>query len=87
MKDKFKEMDPILSDVLIKIINRYEEGRKKYGGSMETNVKPLVNWILDAQEEAIDFVVYLEKVKKLLINDNNYDKLYLHKSKQQKNVS
>ena len=29
---KFKKMDPILSDVLIKIINRYEEGRKKYGG-------------------------------------------------------
>jgi tRNA uridine 5-carbamoylmethylation protein Kti12 len=83
---KFKKMDPILSDVLIKIINRYEEGRKKYGGSMETNHKPLVTWILDAQEEAIDFVVYLEKVKKLLTGDNNYDKLYLQKSKQQRNV-
>lgn len=87
MKDKFKEMDPILSDVLVKIINRYEEGRKKYGGSMETNHKPLVNWILDAQEEAIDFVVYLEKVRKLLTGDSNNDKLYLQKSKEQRNVS
>jgi tRNA uridine 5-carbamoylmethylation protein Kti12 len=87
MKDKFKEMDPILSDVLVKIINRYEEGRKKYGGSMETNHKPLVTWILDAQEEAIDFVVYLEKVKKLLTGDSNYDKLYLQKSKQRRNAS
>jgi hypothetical protein len=54
---------------------------------METNHKPLVTWILDAQEEAIDFVVYLEKVKKLLTGDSNYDKLYLQKSKQRRNVS
>ena len=54
MKDKFNELDPILSDVLIRIIDRYEEGRRKYGGSMETNVKPITTWILDAQEEAIE---------------------------------
>ena len=81
MKDKFNELDPILSDVLIRIIDRYEEGRRKYGGSMETNVKPITTWILDAQEEAIDFVVYLEKIKKLLIGYNNEDTLLLKKTK------
>ena len=35
----------------------------KYGNTMRTAQKPLIDWITDTQEELLDAVVYLEKVK------------------------
>jgi hypothetical protein len=66
-----KKADSILSTVLIEHIKRHEAGQKKYGGSN----KSVVAWIKDAKEEAMDFVVYLTKLEKLLTGDNNPDKL------------
>ena len=45
---------------------RSEEGLAKYKHSMETAEKPLHEWIIDAQEEAWDFIVYLEKIRNLI---------------------
>jgi hypothetical protein len=42
---------------------RAAEGIIKYGDTMRTANKPFVQWIDDAQEEAMDFIVYLEKIK------------------------
>ena len=42
---------------------------------MDDNHKPVVAWIKDAKEEAMDFVVYLTKLEKLLTGDNTSDKL------------
>lgn len=70
-----KKADSILSQVLIDHIKRHEAGQKKYGGSMDDNHKPVVAWIKDAKEEAMDFVVYLTKLEKLLTGDNTSDKL------------
>ena len=72
---KMKKADSILSTVLIEHIKRHEAGAKKYGGSMDDNNKSVVAWIKDAKEEAMDFVVYLTKLEKLLTGDNNSDKL------------
>jgi|TARA_B100000900_G_scaffold249196_1_gene212102 hypothetical protein len=72
---KMKKADSILSQVLIDHIKRHEAGQKKYGGSMDDNHKPVVAWIKDAKEEAMDFVVYLTKLEKLLTGDNTSDKL------------
>ena len=74
-KSKMKKADSILSQVLIDHIKRHEAGQKKYGGSMDDNHKPVVAWIKDAKEEAMDFVVYLTKLEKLLTGDNTSDKL------------
>jgi hypothetical protein len=72
---KMKKADSILSQVLIDHIKRHEAGQKKYGGSMDDNHKPVVAWIKDAKEEAMDFVVYLTKLEKLLTGDNTSDRL------------
>jgi hypothetical protein len=42
---------------------RADEGLITYGGTMEQASKPLIEWINDAQEELMDTLVYLEKVK------------------------
>ena len=57
---------------------------KIYGGSMDDNNKSVVAWIKDAKEEAMDFVVYLTKLEKLLTGDNNSDKLMYDSEKIQK---
>ena len=72
---KMKKADSILSQVLIDHIKRHEAGEKKYGGSMDDSHKSVVAWIKDAKEEAMDFVVYLTKLEKLLTGDNTSDKL------------
>ena len=81
---KMKKADSILSQVLIDHIKRHEAGQKKYGGSMDDNHKPVVAWIKDAKEEAMDFVVYLTKLEKLLTGDNTSDKLYYDSEKKRK---
>lgn len=84
MKKKLKQADPILRDVIIQIIERYEEGNRKYGGSMMDNHKSLMEWINEAQEEAIDLVVYLEKIKKHLNGDSTSDTLFFCQGKTHK---
>jgi|TARA_R100000935_G_C2801836_1_gene150835 hypothetical protein len=55
--------DPLVDKVCEKMKRRAEEGILKYGDTMRTANKPFVQWIVDAQEEAMDFIVYLEKIK------------------------
>ena len=72
---KMKKADSILSTVLIEHIKRHEAGAKKYGGSMDDNNKSVVAWIKDAKEEAMDVVIYLNRLEMLLTGDNTSDKL------------
>lgn len=55
--------DPLVANVLTKMAKRAEDGRKTYGDTMEQATKPFDKWIEDTQEELMDAVVYLEKVK------------------------
>jgi hypothetical protein len=45
------------------MLSRSNEGIIKYGNTMRTADKPIIDWISDTQEELLDAVVYLEKVK------------------------
>jgi|TARA_R100001594_G_scaffold61894_2_gene96168 hypothetical protein len=60
--------DPIVDAVIDKFVVRSAEGMKRFGISMEDNNSPAVYWIDQAQEEAMDLVLYLERLKKELIN-------------------
>jgi hypothetical protein len=84
MNSKLKKADAILAKVLIDNIKRYEAGNEKYGGSMVDNHKSILEWIRDAKEEAMDFVVYLTKLEMLLIGDNNPDTLVFGSEKKHK---
>jgi len=55
--------DRLVRGILIRMAKRAEEGRVTYGGTMEQASKPLEDWIVDAQEELMDTLVYLEKVR------------------------
>ncbi|MAF43734.1 MAG: hypothetical protein CMI54_06165, partial [Parcubacteria group bacterium] len=57
-------IDPLVQRVVDNILERSKEGMKTYGVSMEDNdTKTLEEWITDAQEEMMDGVIYLEKIK------------------------
>lgn len=48
--------------VILKIRLRRDAGRKKYGTSMERTDLTKLEWLRHAQEEAMDFAIYLEKL-------------------------
>jgi len=56
--------DSIVQAVIRKFQERSELGIKKYGVTLDrTDLKPL-DWIQHAQEELMDGILYLEKLKK-----------------------
>ena len=61
-----KTRDPLVQKLLNRMAKRSEEGLEKYKRSMGDAYKPLDKWIIDAQEEAWDFIVYLEKIRSLI---------------------
>ena len=57
-------MDSIVQAVIRKFQERSELGQKKYGTTLDrTDLKPL-DWIQHAQEELMDAILYLERLKK-----------------------
>tara|TARA_R110002020_G_scaffold7402_8_gene31197 strand:- start:4488 stop:4667 length:180 start_codon:yes stop_codon:yes gene_type:complete len=55
----------IEEQVCYKILKRSEEGKKKYGVTMERKDLTELQWLKHAQEEAMDLAVYLEKLIQL----------------------
>lgn len=69
MEDREQTPTPLTADrlvqrVLEKMADRANEGMHTFGDcGIEYNDKGLAQWIDDAQEEAMDFIVYLERIK------------------------
>lgn len=55
--------DKIVESVINKFKQRSELGIKKYGVTLDRNDLNFKDWIQHAQEEAMDFILYLEKLK------------------------
>lgn len=55
--------DPIVYRVAHKMKQRSEEGMRKYGVTMMRQDLTTLQWINHAQEEAMDFIIYLERLK------------------------
>ena len=64
-----QQKDLILESVIDKFNKRSELGIKKYGTTLDQNLLTFDEWLTHAQEEAMDFVLYLEKIKKLGIGN------------------
>ena len=56
-------MDNIVEKVIKKFSERSELGQKKYGVTLERTDLTKLEWINHAQEEAMDFILYLERLK------------------------
>ncbi len=58
-----QEADPIVQAVTERFHARSREGIKHYGVTMAANKAPTRQWILDAQEELMDAILYLERLR------------------------
>lgn len=54
--------DPIVQSVVDRISRRSDAGMKKYGVTMLRDDVSTVQWLRHAQEEALDFAVYIERI-------------------------
>ena len=57
------KMDKIVKNVIDKFQERSDVGIEKYGVTLEREDLTTLQWINHAQEEAMDFCLYLERLK------------------------
>jgi len=55
--------DSIVNNVIESFIERSNVGFTKYGTNLDRKDLSFLEWISHAQQEAMDFVLYLEKLK------------------------
>ena len=62
-------MSRIEEEVCKRIQQRAEVGKGKYGVTMETAPLSKLEWLIHAQEEAMDLAVYLQKLIELEMSE------------------
>ncbi len=65
--DENEELDSIVISVVKKYVGRSLIGKKKYGTTLDREDLSVVEWINHTQEELMDATLYLEKLKKTLV--------------------
>lgn len=70
LANKINNLDSIVSKVIIKIVDRADIGFKKYKTNMDRKDLTIIQWIDHSIEEKMDDIIYMEKIKKELINNN-----------------
>jgi hypothetical protein len=55
--------DSIVNSVIQKFLERSALGQKKYGTTLDRNDLTTKDWIQHTQEELMDAILYLEKLK------------------------
>lgn len=56
----FELVDTVVESVIDQFKQRSNIGIKKYGTTLDRNDFSLINWLIEAQQEAMDFVLYCE---------------------------
>ena len=67
-KEEFKP-DSIVQTIIDKFISRAKMGKSKYGTDLDRTDLQTIDWINHAQEEHMDAILYLEKLKNTLLNE------------------
>jgi len=62
-KKEYEFRDPVIKSVVESFIKRSDVGFKKYGVTLADDDAPLVAWLNHLQEELMDAVNYIEKLK------------------------
>ena len=67
IKERFEVVTSVEDSIVNSVINQFKErsevGIKKYGTTLDRNDLSFLDWIEHAQQEAMDFILYLEKLK------------------------
>lgn len=56
-------LDSVVKSVISKFVGRANVGLEKYGTNLDRDDLQTVDWINHAQEELMDGILYLEKLK------------------------
>ncbi len=59
-------MDSIVATIIAKFEDRAKKGKEKYGTDLDRTDLSVLDWIQHAQEEHMDAILYLEKLKQTL---------------------
>lgn len=62
------ELDSVVKSVLHSFVDRANFGQKKYGTNLDRTDLSTSDWIQHAQEELMDGILYLEKLKQTTSN-------------------
>lgn len=60
------ELDSVVTAVINSFKSRAEFGQKKYGTNLDRNDLAPLDWVQHAQEELMDGILYLEKLKQVI---------------------
>lgn len=58
------KVDSVVQAVLDRFVERSVMGKKKYGTDLDRQDLSVLEWIQHAQEEHMDAILYLEKLKR-----------------------
>ena len=61
--------DPIIKQVVEKFVERSNTGFKKYGITLDDDKSPIDTWLNHLQEELMDAVNYIQKLRNTLTTD------------------
>jgi hypothetical protein len=64
-EQKETKLDSVVTSVINSFKQRAEFGQKKYGTNLDRTDLSVLDWIQHAQEEHMDAILYLEKLKQL----------------------
>ena len=65
MQETKEELDSVVRAVIEKFTQRARVGKQKYGTDLDRNDLHVSDWITHAQEELMDAILYLQKLKHL----------------------
>ena len=69
--DSSESVDSIVFSIVSQFVNRAKFGKEKYGVTLDREDLSILEWIQHAQEEHMDAILYLEKLKKEYIKNQN----------------
>ena len=58
-----KNLDSVVMSIISRFVERAEMGKQKYGTDLDRTDLDILDWIQHAQEEHMDAIIYLEKLK------------------------
>lgn len=63
--------NPVYREIINRFIDQQEKGYEKYGTYINLDDYDLLGWIEHAQQEATDWLVYLEAIKQKYLSELN----------------
>jgi hypothetical protein len=64
--NQYPTQDSVVNSVIEQFTKRSNVGLEKYGTTLDRTDLTMLDWVQHAQEELMDGILYLEKIKKIM---------------------